>query len=207
MFPFGASVGGTVRVSNFLGMGKHENAKRSAFVSVVYSSSCGCAIALMLILTPHHLFPSFFTPDEDIINTTANIIPYLALYMLANGVHAAFSTGVMNACGRQYITARIVTISYWLIAIPFAGFFSIYLNNGEMYDCSHAFCGIHGLVAGMAIGASNHLILIASYVTFILDWKIESDLALQRIGNASKRQKIGRDKIHKRTNENSFKKI
>ena len=45
----------------------------------------------MLSLLPSHFFPSFFHPEDSVIEQTSRTIPLLAAYVFADGIQVALN--------------------------------------------------------------------------------------------------------------------
>ena len=151
MFPVACTVAGSARTGNFLGAGDAKSARVSSTVSVVSAGCLSLILGSVLLIVPHNFFPSIFDPDPNVVRETASTIPYLSLYVFADGVQYALN-GIIKGCGRQPIVMPIVIISYWLIGLPLAYNFA-FIQNGGITTCDgKQLCGIVGLVSGMTIG-------------------------------------------------------
>ena len=182
MFPMGASVAGSTFVSNFLGLDDYKSAIRSAFVSVFYAGCWSFTLGLILFFTHHDLFPSFFTPDVEVTSEAAKVIPFLAFYVFADGLQAAFN-GIIRGCGTQFYAMLIVVFAYWFVGVPLSYYFAFTVNDGKMEECNVEWiCGIKGLVAGLTIGTWTHMILLALLCIFFTDFEVEAHKARKRIG-------------------------
>mmetsp|Transcript_28234 Transcript_28234/g.60160 ORF Transcript_28234/g.60160 Transcript_28234/m.60160 type:complete len:597 (-) Transcript_28234:19-1809(-) len=180
MFPVGMSVGGSARIGNHLGSGNIEAARASARVCVtgagLLSATCGC----ILYFTPHSVFPSLFTSDANLIEMTSLLIPLLSIYVVGDGFQVALN-GIIKGCGRQCVVVPIVIVAYWCVSLPLAWHFTFVRSSGTT-DChEQSLCGVVGLVAGMTIGTWVHFILLAIYCACMIDWRLEANLAKERL--------------------------
>lgn len=144
IFPIGFSTALTARVGMFLGRNEPCEAECSAWMGLLYASMSSVLISLILFLTPHTTFPSLFTSDEDVLLQCSHTIPFLAFYVVADGIQCGLS-GAIKGCGKQCIMAPIVLFSYWVVGVPVSYYCTFVKNNGRMECGSKHFCGIRGL--------------------------------------------------------------
>lgn len=181
MFPVGISIAGSTRVGNFLGSGDVSGADFSAKISVLSAAVLSAIMGSILYFTPHTVFPSFFSPDEEVILEASRTIPFLAIYVFADGIQVALN-GVIKGCGRQCITMPVVVIAYWVVGVPLAYYSAFVLHNGEMF-CEDYLCGIPGLVFGMTTGTWVHMILLLIIVIFTTNWSVQATRAKERLAH------------------------
>jgi len=137
----------------------------------------------ILYFTPHTFFPSFFSPDEDVVNEASWTIPLLAFYLFADGVQVALN-GVVKGCGRQCITMPVVIVSYWFIGVPLAYYLAFVRHDGEMYCGEESLCGTASLVFGMTTGTWIHMLLLLFIVVCTTNWKILAQQAKERLSES-----------------------
>lgn len=181
VIPVGCSIAGSTRVSNFLGGGDERGAALAAKVCVFSGGLFSLTLACILFFTPRYIFPSLFTPDEFIIHEVSKLIPLLSIYVIGDGIQTSLN-GIIKGCGRQCIVMPIVLIAYWLVGVPLAYYFSFILNEGTMCE-DNFFCGVNGLVSGIAIGTWIHMLLLAFVVVFRINWSVEVIKAKERLEN------------------------
>jgi MATE family multidrug resistance protein len=102
-----------------LGAGLSRQARRAAHVALAIAAgialfNCG------LLLTLRASWGSFFTNDAEVIELVAKVLPFVAVFCIADTV-AGVSDGLLNGQGRQKIAATINIATYYLTALP-AGF-------------------------------------------------------------------------------------
>ena len=206
MIPAGFATAGCARVSNLLGGGQYRQAKLAGQINVTCCGIASTCIGLLLFLLPHTLLPSLFVSSKDnqaIINQTASTIPYLSIYVLADGIQTGCN-GIIKGCGRQKIVVPIVVFAYWIVGVPLAYYLGIYRNNGNDLVCKNynpsdtgdtdndndndndndgtmILCGDVGLVAGMTAGTWVHMLLLLFVVIGTTNWKNEANKAKQRV--------------------------
>ena len=201
MIPAGFATAGCARVSNLLGGGYYKQAKFAGQINVTCCGVASTCIGLLLFLLPHTLLPSLFVSSKDnqaIINQTASTIPYLSIYVLADGIQTGCN-GIIKGCGRQKIVVPIVVFAYWIVGVPLAYYLGIYRNNGNDSLCKNnnlsdtgdtnnhtdngtmILCGDVGLVAGMTAGTWVHMLLLLFVVIGTTNWKNEANKAKERV--------------------------
>jgi MATE family multidrug resistance protein len=198
MVPCGFAIAGTARVGNLLGAGNASGASLAGKVSVACCAICSGTIGWLLYTMPHGFLPGLFVSyDENpgIIDQTAATIPYLAIYVFADGIQTGLN-GIIKGCGRQRIVVPIVVVAYWVVGVPLAYYLGLYRTGGDDTLCAGSdgeggtiLCGDVGLVAGMTAGTWCHMLLLAVVVTRTTDWKHEAYKAKQRVTGDHERQK------------------
>lgn len=181
MFPMGCAIAGATRVANFLGAGDTVGAEFSAMISVMSAAIVSTLMGSILYFTPHTFFPSFFSPDEEVVEEASRTIPFLAFYLFADGVQVALN-GVVKGCGRQCITMPVVVIAYWFVGVPLAYYLAfVRHDDGDMYCEGESLCGIAGLVVGMTTGTWIHMLLLLFIVVCTTKWKVLAQQAKARL--------------------------
>lgn len=178
--PLGMSVGGSARIGNNLGSGNIRAARLSAIVCVTGAGLLSAILGCILYLTPHSLFPSLFTSDANLVEMTSLLIPLLSIYVVGDGFQVALNA-IIKGCGRQCVVVPIVIAAYWCVSLPLAWHFTFVRSSGTT-DChDQSLCGVVGLVSAMTIGTWVHFILLAIYCAFMIDWRLEANLATERL--------------------------
>lgn len=175
-FSAGVSVACSTRVSNLLGAGDANAAKFASKVSVFYAVIACFGFALLLYFLPHEFIPSLFTPDTDIINEVSMTLPFISLYVFADGMQLTIN-GIIKGCGKQCIVMPIVLVAYWMIGLPLAYYMAFIW--GKTHTSFH---GITGLVFGMTVGAWSLFTLVALTVAVGTNWEKEVMKAKARLG-------------------------
>mmetsp|Transcript_5411 Transcript_5411/g.7936 ORF Transcript_5411/g.7936 Transcript_5411/m.7936 type:complete len:665 (-) Transcript_5411:42-2036(-) len=181
---FGLSVGASARVGNLLGASKPKEAALASSVAIWMTAIASVAMGAILWFSPHTFFPSFYDPDKAVQMSAARTIPWISLYVIADGIQTTLY-GVIKGCGRQPIVVPIVIVSYWCIALPLANHFAFVKYDGttecdDEFDSEFSTCGIAGLSAGMTVGTYLHCFAIAVAVLCFTDWNKEAVKAAQR---------------------------
>ncbi|KAL8931079.1 MAG: hypothetical protein Q9208_000182 [Pyrenodesmia sp. 3 TL-2023] len=147
--PFGVGVAASARVGNLLGAQNAKGAAVAANTAAWLSMLLGAVVLAILMGTKDH-FAKIFNDDTDVVKLTAEVLPYVALFQIADGLNGSCG-GSLRGMGRQHIGAAVNMVSYYCGALPLG----IYLAfNGW---------GLKGLWVGQCI---------ALYLVGILEWVI-----------------------------------
>ncbi|KAI4178693.1 MAG: hypothetical protein LQ348_005556 [Seirophora lacunosa] len=147
--PFGLGVAASARVGNLLGARNAKGAARAANTAACLSMLLGAVVLALLIGTKDH-FAKIFNDDSRVVSLTAEVLPYVALFQIADGLNGSCG-GSLRGMGRQHIGAAVNIVCYYAGALPLG----IYLAfNGW---------GLKGLWAGQCI---------ALYLVGFIEWII-----------------------------------
>lgn len=86
--PFGIGVATSARVGNMLGSRNSKGAARSANVAAVLSMIMG-AIVLTVLMSVKDVYAKIFNDDIRVIKLTAEVMPYVALFQIADGLNGS----------------------------------------------------------------------------------------------------------------------
>lgn len=114
--PFGIGVAASARVGNLLGARNPKGAARSANVAAVLSMIMG-AIVLAVLMGVKDFYAKIFNDDMDVIRLTAEVMPYVALFQIADGLNGSCG-GALRGMGRQHVGAAVNIVSYYMGALP-----------------------------------------------------------------------------------------
>jgi putative efflux protein, MATE family len=184
MFPIGFSASSSARVGLYLGMNDSDGAKLASNVSILFAGIFSFIMSCVLMFTPHTLFPSIFTSDQNVVQLTARTIPFLAVYVFADGIQVALN-GVIKGCGRQSVVMPVVVFAYWVVGIPLAYYNSFRIHDGTtLCDVKDISCGVLGIVLAMTVATWVHCLILFWVVSFAIRWDKEASLAQQRMAEA-----------------------
>lgn len=127
---------------------------------------------LILFATKDH-FARIFSNDPGVVDLTAQVIPYVALFQVADGLHGSCS-GFLRATGKQHVGAAINIISYYFSALPLG----IWLSR-------HGF-GLVGLWIGQCAALSTAA-LAEWLIVCLSNWDKEVLRALERLDDGKGR--------------------
>ena len=114
--PFGVGVAASARVGNLLGAKNAKGAARAANTAAWLSMMLGAIVLAILMASKDH-FAKIFNDDEDVVQLTAKVLPYVALFQVADGLNGSCG-GSLRGMGRQHIGAAVNIISYYCGALP-----------------------------------------------------------------------------------------
>ncbi|KAL9102150.1 MAG: hypothetical protein Q9163_002681 [Psora crenata] len=147
--PFGVGVAASARVGNFLGARNAKGAARAANTAACLSMVLG-AVVLIILMASKENFARIFNDDDRVVKLTAQVLPYVALFQIADGLNGSCG-GSLRGMGRQHIGAAVNILSYYCGALPLG-----------VYLAFHGW-GLKGLWVGQCI---------ALYIVGILEWTI-----------------------------------
>ncbi|KAI8139327.1 mate-domain-containing protein [Fennellomyces sp. T-0311] len=157
--PFGISIATANRIGNALGESFALKAKRASMVALVFAVIFGLINSLFFIVT-RTSFGYLFTSDEDVIECVAHILPFCALFQLADSVNGVCG-GIIRGLGHQKVAAWINLFAYYILALPMA------------YSLTfHAGWALAGLWVGLSIAMYLAGITQVIYI-FAVNWDAE----------------------------------
>ncbi|KAK2595453.1 ethionine resistance protein [Conoideocrella luteorostrata] len=138
--PFGLGVAESARLGNLLGASDAKGARRSAHCAAILSIFFG-SICLTILFATRNAIGGLFNNDKRVVSLVADIIPYVALFQIADGLNGSCG-GALRGMGRQWIGAVINCVSYYGGALP-----------GGIYLAFHGW-GLGGLWLGQCVALS-----------------------------------------------------
>lgn len=114
--PFGVGVATSSRVGNLLGARNARGAARAANTAAVLSMILG-AIVLAILMGVKDFYAKIFNDDVRVIRLTAEVMPYVALFQIADGLNGSCG-GALRGMGRQHVGATVNLVSYYCGALP-----------------------------------------------------------------------------------------
>ena len=114
--PFGVGVAASARVGNRLGAQDARGAARAAHGAAWLSMILGGVVLAILMGTKDH-FAKLFNNDVSVVRLTAEVIPFVALFQIADGLNGSCG-GSLRGMGRQHIGAIVNVVSYYCGALP-----------------------------------------------------------------------------------------
>jgi len=150
--PFGIGVAASARVGNLLGARNAKGAARAANVAAWLSMVMGFLV-LIVLMAVKDFYAKIFNDDGRVIHLTAKVMPYVALFQIADGLNGSCG-GSLRGMGRQHIGAAVNIVSYYMGALPLG----IYL-------------AFHGWgLAGLWVGQCIALYLVGGIEWAIVAW-------------------------------------
>lgn len=164
--PLGLGMATSSRVGNLLGTRDAPATARAAHSSAGLSMLLG-GVVLAVLLASRHVFGRLFNDDERVVKVVADVIPYVALFQIADGLNGSCG-GVLRGQGRQHVGAAVNVVCYYCGALPLG-----------VWLAFHGW-GLSGLWAGQCValylvGAAEWALVAWS------DWEGEVDKAFGRM--------------------------
>ncbi|KAG2436928.1 hypothetical protein HXX76_006447 [Chlamydomonas incerta] len=159
MVPQAISTAACTRVSNALGAGDAVTAKRN--FQAAYGLVLVTQLAISACLLPNAAgVARFFCPDPVAAALASTLLPITALNTIGDGMNCVLN-GILRACGRQALGARLQLMTYWACGLPLAYFAAFKMG-----------LGVKGFV--MAIGATSlaQSLLVGALISRF-DWDVE----------------------------------
>jgi MATE family, multidrug and toxin extrusion protein len=164
--PFGIGVAASARVGNLLGARNAHGAARAANAAAWLSMLLGGVVLAILMGSRNH-FAKIFSDDEGVVRLTADVMPYVALFQIADGLNGSCG-GSLRGMGRQHVGAAVNIISYYCGALPLGIWLAF---NGW---------GLKGLWVGQCIAL--YLVGFLEWAIVVLsNWDKEVDNAFKRM--------------------------
>ncbi|KAK6608006.1 MATE efflux family protein [Botrytis cinerea] len=114
--PFGIGVAASSRVGNLLGARNAKGAARAANVAAWLSMVMGFLV-LIVLMSVKNFYARIFNDDLSVIKLTAEVMPYVALFQIADGLNGSCG-GSLRGMGRQHVGAVVNFVSYYCGALP-----------------------------------------------------------------------------------------
>ena len=116
MVPLGLAGAAAARVGNAIGRGDQEAARRAAKLSLTLGASVMAFFGLLFATIPHQL-ARLFTPERNVIEMAAMLLPIAAAFQIADGTQVV-GAGILRGTADTRFPAIIAFIGYWVIGLP-----------------------------------------------------------------------------------------
>lgn len=167
MLPMGLSAAASTRVSNELGAGHPQTARKAVHVAVALAVSEALLVAVVLVLI-RNVWGRVYSSEEEVVNSVASLMPLLGLSTIFDGLQAVFS-GVARGAGWQKAGAIINLGSFYIAGLPTGCVLAFVLHlEGK------------GLWLGLTLGAFVQLVVFV-IITHFTDWQNEAEKAAMRV--------------------------
>lgn len=167
MVPVGFSVAVLTRASNELGAGRAAHARHAGKVGFALALAVEAVISAVILVARFH-WAKLYTDDDRIVRLVSNLLVPLAVYTAFDGV-LSIASGVIKACGRQWVAGPVVVLAYYVVGIPLACALSFGAGMGAM-----------GLAIGATVGTVIHSVIICVLVART-NWRGEVRRAAERL--------------------------
>jgi MATE family multidrug resistance protein len=155
--PFPMSVAASTRIANLIGATLAVPAKTAAKVAIVGGVIVGFGNLLLLSLLRDQI-PRLFTPDEEVIDLVAKLLPLCATFQVFDAL-SANCNGILRGLGRQEIGGYVGLFAYYLVGMP--------ISFGTGFGAG---LGLYGLWAGPAV-ALGVVALIEGIFIYRTSWE------------------------------------
>ncbi|KAL4015626.1 hypothetical protein IC575_023216 [Cucumis melo] len=164
---YGIGSAGSTRVSNELGAGKPEAARKAAGAAI-FLAVVEIIIASVVLFAVRHVFGYAFSSEKEVVDYVSVMAPLVCISIIMDAIQGVIS-GIARGCGLQHIGAYINLGAFYLCGNPAAIALGFWANlRGK------------GLWIGIQIGAFVQMLLLVVVVSHI-NWKNEADEARERI--------------------------
>ncbi|RXK35738.1 MATE family multidrug resistance protein [Tremella mesenterica] len=163
--PGSLGIASAVRCGNLLGAGRGWEAKWASRASLFLS----IAFALVnstICMAFRKNWGYLFNSDPLVVDLVARIMPYIALFQVADGM-AATSGSVLRSLGLHTTGALINLTSYYIFGLPIG----LFLTFNPTFDL-----GLAGLWLGLSIALGY-----ASTLSLVLVWRADWPRAVERV--------------------------
>ncbi|PKU75909.1 protein DETOXIFICATION 19 [Dendrobium catenatum] len=151
MITYGLSAAVSTRVSNEMGAGNIEQAKKA--VSVTLKLAVLLALIFVLLLAfGHNIWAYGFSSNPEIVRKFAYMTPFLAASIVLDSAQGILS-GVSRGCGLQHKAAWTNLVTFYIIGLPLVLLFGFKLG---LYDKGLWL----GLICGLFCQACTLLVII-----------------------------------------------
>ncbi|XP_051136147.1 protein DETOXIFICATION 19-like [Andrographis paniculata] len=118
MIAYGLSAAASTRVSNELGAGRPDRARRATSVALKLTVILSLCIVVSLYFG-HDLWAGSFSNSLTVIDAFASMTPLLLVSMVSDFVQGILS-GVARGCGWQHLVVYINLGTFYLLGVPVA---------------------------------------------------------------------------------------
>ena len=147
MFPLGLSVATASIVGNALGSKKREYAIQMSHYAILTIIGAELCLGVLMRLFGR-FFCSAFTDDAGVLETTFELIIFLSIFCIVDGLQGVCS-GVLRGAGQQTVGACCNVFSFYVLGLPCAWF--LCFNEGLR---------VPGLMVGISSGTSFQVLCL-----------------------------------------------
>jgi len=158
------------RVSNSLGAGDAQSARKSAHTAFIVVQAIALVYAIIL-LSARQSMGKIFTQDQNVVDGLAQVIYVIVAIMFLSVVQQVIA-GVLHGSGKQLAGSIANVVGYDCIALPLALLLAKYWRGGKDAAVS--------LWWGVATGVA--CVFVAMVIIFLwMDWNVEVERAHKRV--------------------------
>jgi MATE family multidrug resistance protein len=160
--PFPMSVAASTRIANLIGATLAVPAKTAAKVAIAASVIIGFFNLLLLSLL-REVIPRLFTPDTEVIDMVARLLPLCATFQVVDAISASCN-GILRGLGRQELGGYVALFAYYVVGLP--------ISFGTGFGPPH--WGLYGLWSGPAIALT-----IVAAIELVFIWRTSWEKAVE----------------------------
>ncbi len=157
MIPLGLSVATASIVGNALGANKRNYSIQMSYYSLLTILILELLIGIIMRMSGFW-FCRVFTDDEGVIQTTYELIDFLSIFCIIDGIQGVAS-GILRGAGRQAVGAITNIIAFYIIGLPSA-----------YYLCFHQKMRVPGLMIGISVGTSFQVFCLVYMIHYKQDY-------------------------------------
>jgi MATE family multidrug resistance protein len=161
--PSGLAVAAGVMCGNFLGANDPRGARSFARMAIILGAILVCIVDVLMFFFGRHMF-ALYTKDEQVLGLLQNVIYLLLLFHIGDATQTVLQ-GVFRGAGRQYMSARIVLVSLWLVGLP-----ASWILGRKMPP-------LDGILTGLVLGFAVEIPLLTVDMLFRWDWEALAEQA------------------------------
>ncbi|KAL4280621.1 hypothetical protein GQ457_03G031040 [Hibiscus cannabinus] len=160
---YGIGATTSTRVANELGAGNPQAAKMAVWILLCVTVMEAIIVSTILYFC-RYVFGYVFSNDKEIVDHVADIVPFMCLSFLWDGLQSVLS-GVARGCGWQNMAAVVNLGAYYLIGAPLGAALAFVLHFK-----------VKGLFIGLATGTAVQAIMLA-VVSLSINWEKQASKA------------------------------
>ncbi|BFG29184.1 hypothetical protein CerSpe_154580 [Prunus speciosa] len=160
MIIYGLSAAASTRVSNELGAGNPDKAKKAMAMTLKLSMLLALVLVLPLAVS-HNIWAGFFSDSHIIAEQFASMVPLLVISIIVDSVQGVLS-GVARGCGWQHLTVYVNIVTFYMIGMTISSLlgFKFKLHAKGLWI---------GLTCGLSCQAATVLYITQSTKWTVLD--------------------------------------
>ncbi len=128
MIGLGFAMAASVRVANFLGKNKPNQAASSGWTALTLAAIFLGFIAALFFILPEHL-SRIYSQDPDVLKMAIPTVVVAGFVLLLDGFQAV-GVGVLRGYQDMWFITRTLIVTFWVAMIPLAWLFGFYMEGG-----------------------------------------------------------------------------
>jgi multidrug resistance protein, MATE family len=158
MFPISLGIAATIRVGYNLGSSATENAKTSAYASIMVGLTVACCTALVTVSLREQI-ALMYNRNPEVVLLASQLMLFAAIYQISDAIQV-IGAGILRGYKDTRSIFFITFIAYWLLGLPTG-----YLLGLTDFIVPHL--GPKGFWIGFIIGLTASAIMILSRILWL----------------------------------------